>query len=229
MPYSTDWSKRMPMIAEAVNYYELVSKLPVGSEITFHNVAWDEYEELLDQVGEASGLRISYNDGKLKVMSLSSEHEKYVLFINRLISQISIRLRINILFFGSATMRRRKNTKGNEPDACFYVQTANVIGHRIHLDFAVDPPPDVVVEVDVHHRSDENDPIYAALGVAEIWRYDERTLDILHLHGQEYVRADASLALPMLTAQTLTEYLTQMKQDGEFAAILAFDEWLQTL
>jgi Uma2 family endonuclease len=217
------------MIAEAVNYYELVTQLPVGTEITFHNVSWDAYEELLEQVGEASSLRISYNDGKLKVMSLSSEHEKYVLFINRLISQISIRLRRNILFFGSATMRKRKNTKGNEPDACFYVQTANVIGNRIHLDFAVDPPPDVVVEVDVHHRSDDNDAIYAALGVSEIWRYDERTLEILHLQGDEYVHAQVSLALPMLTGEILTEYLTRMKQEGEFTAILAFDEWLQTL
>jgi Uma2 family endonuclease len=162
-------------------------------------------------------------------MSLSSEHEKYVLFINCLVAQIRVRLRLNILFFGSATMRKRKNTKGNEPDACFYVQTANVIGNRIHLDFAVDPPPDVVVEVDVHHRSDDNDSIYAALGVSEIWRYDERTLQILHLHGDEYIHAQASLALPMLTGEILTEYITRMKQEGEFAAILAFDEWLQTL
>jgi Uma2 family endonuclease len=222
------------MIAEAVysevaTYYELVTMLPPGAEIVFHNVPWEAYEELLEQVGEASSLRISYNDGKLKVMSLSSEHEKYVLFINCLVAQIRVRLRLNILFFGSATMRKRKNTKGNEPDACFYVQTANVIGNRIHLDFAVDPPPDVVVEVDVHHRSEDNDSIYATLGVAEIWRYDERTLEILHLHGSEYIHAQASLALPMLTDEILTEYITRMKQEGEFVAILAFDEWLQTL
>lgn len=217
------------MIAEAVNYFEIVAKLPAGAEVTFYNASWDDYEELLEQVGEASGLRISYNDGKLKVMSLSSEHEKYAQFINRLISQISFRLRLNILFFGSATMRKQKRTKGNEPDACFYVQTADVIGNRIHLDFAVDPPPDVVVEVDVHHRSVENDPIYAALSVPEIWRYDERTVTMLHLQGDEYIPSERSLALPVLSAQTLTEYLTQMRQEGELAAILAFDEWLQSL
>ena len=217
------------MIAEAVNYYEIVAKLPVGTEIAFHNVAWEEYEELLAQVGEASGLRISYHDGKLKVMSLSSEHEKYVDFIKCLVAQIRVRLRINILFFGSATMRKRKHTKGNEPDACFYVQTADVIGNRIRLDFAVDPPPDVVVEVDVHHRSEENDPIYAALGVPEIWRYDERTVRILHLQGDEYIPVETSLALPMLTAHILTEFLTRMRGEGELIAILAFDEWLQTL
>lgn len=217
------------MLPEPYNICKLMSYLPGGSVLTAPNVSWEEYEEVLEQRGKSRGLRISYYDGRLKILSLSPGHEKYAAFITSLISQISFRLRINILFFGSATMRKRKNTKGNEPDACFYVQTADVIGNRIHLDFAVDPPPDVVVEVDVHHRSLENDAIYAALGVSEIWRYDERTLVILHLQGDEYIQAEASLALPMLTAQTLTEYLTQMRQEGEFTAILAFDEWLQTL
>ncbi len=217
------------MIAEAVNYYEIVAKLPAGSEISFHNVAWEEYEELLEQVGEASGLRISYNDGTLKVMSLSVKHEIYVRFIEHLIGAIRLRLRLNIISVGSATMRKYKKTKGNEPDAGFYIQTADLIGDPFALDFAVDPPPDVVVEVDVHHRSAENDPIYAALGVPEIWRFDERILTILHLQEDEYVKAKTSLALPFLTDQTLTEYLTRLREESEFTALLAFDEWLQTI
>jgi Uma2 family endonuclease len=213
----------------STDYFAAVSQLSPGQFVTFDDVTWDEYEELLDQVGEASGLRISYNDGALKVMSLSSEHEKYASFIERLISTLSLRLRINILFFGSATMRKRKEEKGNEPDACFYVQTASVIGNRIHLDFAVDPPPDVVVEVDIHHGSTGNDPIYAALGVPEIWRYDGFEMSILHLDREEYVAAENSLALPMLTDEILTEYLARLRPDGEFQALLAFDQWLQSL
>ena len=126
-------------------------------------------------------------------------------------------------------MRKRKKTKGNEPDACFYVQTAAAIGNRIVLDFAVDPPPDVVVEVDIHHDSRDNYPIYAALGVPEIWRYDGQAMTIYHLHEADYVIAEASQALPMLDSQVLTEYVRRMPQDGEFKAILAFDEWLQSL
>ncbi len=218
------------MITEATNYRAVVSQLPVGDVVTFHDVIWEEYEELLDQVGEAAGLRISFNDGTLKVMSLSAEHEKYVRFIESLIGAVRLRLRINIVSFGSATMRKRKKSKGNEPDACFYVQTAAVIGNRIDLDFEIDPPPDVVVEVDVHHDSTDNDAIYAALGVPEIWRYDGHEMTIYHLQQDgEYVVAETSHALPMLTGQILTRYLTRLRQDGEFEAILAFDEWLQSL
>jgi len=217
------------MISEATNYYAVVSRLPEDTEVIFHGVTWEEYEELLDQVGEAAGLRISFNNGTLKVMSLSSEHEKYVRFIELLIGAVRIRLRINIVSFGSATMRKRRDSKGNEPDACFYVQTAAMIGNRIELDFSIDPPPDVVVEVDIHHDSTDNDSIYAALGVPEIWRYDEWSMTIYHLQQDEYVVAETSRALPMLNSRILTEYMTRLRQEGEFEALLAFDEWLQSL
>jgi Uma2 family endonuclease len=220
----------MDMITEpSINYFSIVSQMPPDASVVFHNVSWEEYEELLDQIGDANSLHISYNDGTLKVMSPSSFHEKYALFINRLISQISFRFRINILFFGTTTIRKRRKNKGKEPDACFYVQTADLIGHRIKLDFASDPPPDVVVEIDIHHDSRDSFQIYSALGVPEIWRYDGQEMTIYYLHQDEYVMAEASHALPMLTGRILADYLARMLQDGELAAIIAFDEWLQSL
>ncbi len=217
------------MSTDTTSYFAVVEAMPEDTIVIFHNVTWEEYEELLAQVGEAGGLRISFNDGTLKVMTLSDEHEKYAVFFNRLVSALSLRLHINILFFGSATMRKREKSKGNEPDASFYVQTAAKIGNRIHRDLAVDPPPDVVVEVDIHHDSRDNYPVYAALGVPEIWRYDGQEMTIYHLQEADYVSAETSRALPMLGSRVLTEYLKRMQQDGEFNAILAFDEWLQSL
>jgi Uma2 family endonuclease len=218
------------MITATSNYYDIISQMPEGAVRVFHNVTWDEYEELLEQVGESRhGLRISYNDGTLKVISVSSKHEQFADFIKSLVMHIRLRFHMNIRFFGSATMRKKKKSKGNEPDACFYVQAAAALGNRIDLDFTVDPPPDVVVEVDIHHDSTGNDPIYAALGVPEIWRYDGLEATILHLQGDSYVEADDSKALPMITSAILTEYLTRLQRDGEFEAIIAFDEWLQSL
>jgi len=217
------------MIAAPSNYYPFVSQLPEGATVIFQGVTWEEYEELLDQVGEAGGLRISYNDGTLKVISLSVEHETCVRFIERLIGALTIRLRINIISTGSATIRKQRNKKGNEPDASFYVQTASAIGNRLDLDFAVDPPPDIVVEVDIHHDSTDNDSIYAAIGVPEIWRYDGWAASIWRLQDNNYVEAETSLALQMITPAILTEYLTRLREEGEFAAIIAFDEWLQSL
>ncbi len=217
------------MITETTNYFAILSLLPEDASAIFHNVAWEEYEELLDRVGDSGSLRISYDDGTLTVMSPSSRHEKYADFIKSMVSAIRLRLRINILFFGSTTIRKRELSKGNEPDASFYVQTAAVIGNRINLDFDVDPPPDVVVEIDIYHDSRDNFRIYSALGVPEIWRYDGQEMTIYHLRQGIYVTTEASQALPMLTNGILADYLTRLRQDGEFAAIIAFDEWLQSL
>jgi Uma2 family endonuclease len=220
------------MSTEITSYYEIVSQLPEDASLTFHDVSWDEYEELLEQVGEAPGLRISYDNGSLHVMTISAEHEKYSEFIKSLIAGIRLRLRLNILSFGSATMRKPKRSAGHEPDACFYVQTAPLIGNKIQLDFEKDPPPDIVVEIDVHHDSRSRFPVYARLGVPEIWRYDGEAMTIYHLSeegdGQQYVAGDTSAALPMLSAPFLTEMLETMRKDGELHALLAFDEWLQS-
>jgi Uma2 family endonuclease len=201
--------------------------MPADTIVTFHGVSWEEYEELLAQVGEARGLRLSFDEGTLEVMTLSTEHENYAEFIKRLVDRVSMRLRLNIRFFGSATIRKQKRRKGKEPDACFYVQNAAAIGNKLQLDFATDPPPDIAVEVDIHHDSLNKFPIYAALGVPEIWRFDGYALTIYHLQENDYLPQDNSLALPILSSQALTNFLTCLSKDGEFQTLLAFDDWLQ--
>ncbi|MDQ3258104.1 MAG: Uma2 family endonuclease [Acidobacteriota bacterium] len=215
------------MTTQTLSYYEIVTHLPANTVVIFHDVGWQEYEELLSQIGEARGQRISYTNGTLQVMTLSPEHEKYAEFIKRLVSHLSFRLRINILFFGSMTMKRH-GSKGTEPDACFYVQSAGLIGNRVQLDFASDPPPDIAVEIDVHHESISKFPIYAALLVPEIWHYDGQQLTIHYLAPDSYVAATKSRALPILNDQILTDLLIRLREEGEFQTILAFDEWLQT-
>lgn len=216
------------MIAQTVSYYDIVTQLPADTVVTFHGVSWEDYEGLLDQVGEASGLRISFDDGRLTVMTLSTEHENYARFLEKLLTIISLRLRLNIRFFGGATMKKAKRRKGLEPDACFYVQTADRLGTRMQLDFEVDPPPDIAVEIDVHHDSLFKFPIYAALGVPEVWRYDGQHLTISVLREGQYVTTPQSQALPLLTGQVLTEFLTRLREEGELQALLAFDEWLHS-
>jgi len=213
--------------ASARAFYKVVERMPEDTVVTFHDVSWEEYEDLLERVGEPSGLRISFNEGIMQVMTLSAEHETYGEFISHLISHLSFKLQINIAFFGSATIRKKQRKKGKEPDCCFYVQTASLIGNRVQIDFEKDPPPDVAIEIDIHHASRDKFAIYAGLGVPEVWLYDGKQVTIHLLRGSRYVKATASQSLPMLTSAILTEFLTRRRQDGEFQAMRAFDEWLE--
>jgi len=210
----------------ATNYFEIVTRLPADAVVVFRHVGWEDYEELLAQVGEASGLRLSYDDGILTAMTLGTEHEKYARFIEKLLTVLSLKKRIAILSFGAATIKRPSQRKGLEPDACFYVQRAEELGNRVQLDFEHDPPPDVAVEIDVHHSSEEKLSIYEALGVPEVWRYDGQRLRMFVLRGVGYEEVERSQALPVLTGEVLTEFLARLQRDGELQALLAFDEWL---
>jgi Uma2 family endonuclease len=206
----------------------IVERMPVDSVLTQHAVSWEEYEELIEAVGDASGLRISYDSGRLQIMTLSQRHERYSTLIGRIVGQLSLLLRIKVLFYGSVTIKKQRKQKGVEPDACFYVQNATLVGTKDEIDFNVDPPPDVVVEVDLHHESLSKFPIYADLGVPEIWRYDGKALTMHHLRDGEYVASEASLSLPVLTSGVLTEFLARSPKQDQYDILLAFEEWLKT-
>ncbi|MGH9388035.1 MAG: Uma2 family endonuclease, partial [Vicinamibacteria bacterium] len=195
------------MSTQIVASPELLAQLPADSTLTLRNVPWEDYEALLEVVGEAPGLGVIYDQGTLQIETLSPEHESYSKLIERLVDRLSARLHIKMLFFGSSTMKRKDLSRGAEPDACFYVKTAAAIGRRVRLDFASDPPPDIAVEIDITRDSLSKFPLYAALGVPELWRYDGTVLTMYHLKQSEYAPVSSSLALPVLDARTLTSFL----------------------
>ena len=219
------------MIAEAeavaVNYLELIEKLPDNGILTLHNVSWEDYEDLVRVVGEAPSLRINYDQGRMQIMTISFKHEYYAHIIEQMIGRISSVLRVKVFFFGSATLKRQKWLKGAEPDACFYVQSTNIIGNKINLDLRVDPPPDVVLEVDIHHESFSRFHIYEGLGVPELWHYDEQKLTVYQLQEGSYQAVTTSVAFPMLTNEILTEFLTRSQSGDQYETLLAFEEWLR--
>ena len=204
----------------------LLDELPDYATLTLQGVSWDEYQDWLDALPEVKSVRLSYDEGRLQIMPVSASHESYAMFFNRLMNIISLRLRLNIRFFGSTTLKSDRKKKGNEPDACFYVQRVALIGNKIALDFGQDPFPDIAVEVDVFHESLSKFPIYAALDVSELWHYDTQRVVIYQLENGAYHPAQQSLAVPLLTSEVLTEYLNRYRDEGELETLLAFEQWV---
>lgn len=206
-------------------YRRMIERLPPDSEIVLRDVTWDDYEALLNDVGEAAGWRVSYQEGEIRVMVLSAKHENYSTLLDGMVRLVSLRRRIKILSFGSMTIKKGK-AKGAEPDNCFYIQSAHLIGHKLKINFDRDPPPDVVAEIDIHHKSDDKFALYAALGVPELWLYDEKKMRFYALQGGKYVEIKRSRALPMLASKTLTDFLNRNRTQDQYEVLLAFEEWL---
>ena len=216
------------MIAETTDYLSLLGRMLPGATVGYTNVSWDEYEALLAEMGDDwPGRRVSYYHGKLEIAMPLPEHEEYKDFIFRLANVLAEELEIDLETRGGATWRRRKKVSGVEPDTCFYVQNAaHAIGRR-EFDLEHDLPPDVAVEIDKTHPSTQKFPIYAGLGVAEIWRYDGRRVTFYELQGGAYQRISHSRAFPVLASHIVTQFLEQSKTDGQSAALRAFRCWLR--
>ncbi len=217
----------MPTITTTVaDYLEAVEHLPAGATLRLAGVSWDEYEELLSELGDRAGLRVSYAEGRLQIMSPTPEHEEYKESIPRLVQVLADETNTVLETRGSTTYRRRRKAKGVEPDTSFYVQNAQYMISKRKIDLEVDPPPDVVVEIDVSNESLSKFPIYAALGVPEIWRYDGQEARFYELAEQSYREITRSLAFPALTAAALTEFLADSKTSGQTSALAVFRRWL---
>ena len=214
-------------IITAVNHHEIIVNLPADSELILRGQTWEDYEEILEEVGEANGLRISFDGEIIQIMTLSTGHEKYVRFFEMLITALSLRLRIKILHFGSSTMKIAKNQRGSEPDCCFYIQNAAAVARKSSIDFSRDAPPDLVVEVDIHHDSLDKFSIYAAFGVPEFWLFDGKKLKIFKLENNAYAEIEQSVSLPILTANILTDFLRQLGDSDQFEVLLEFEKWLE--
>ncbi len=175
--------------------------------VILRNVSWKTYEQLLEDHLDYSSPRFTYDQGVLEIMSPSPEHEWYSRLIADLVKLLAREMRIDVLDLGSTTYRRERAKRGFEPDSCFYVNNVRKIRGKEQIDLAVDPPPDIVVEVEATRPSLSKFPICADLGVPEIWTYDGSHLRMYQLHGSKYEESPSSRILPSLEAKQLGEFL----------------------
>jgi Uma2 family endonuclease len=184
---------------------------PPEQRIVLDNITWDVYEQLLATNRDRSVPRFTYDRGRLEIISPSAQHEELRHMAALFVEVIAEEMNINVRGLGSTTFRREDIQRGFEPDACFYVQNATRIRGKTELDLTIDPPPDVVIEVDLSNPSLAKFPIFAQLGVPEVWRYNGRQWQIFQLVAEEYVQQVQSTALPCLTAEVLTNMLDESR------------------
>ncbi len=64
-----------------------------------------------------------------------------------------------------------------------------------------------MIEVDITSPSLDKLPLYAAIGVPEVWRYDGEHVTILTLQSERYVSAAQSVVLVPLNSEVVTQFL----------------------
>ncbi len=178
-----------------------------GQQVILYNVSWETYERLLREHDGNSSTHFSYDQGKLEIIVLSAKHERKSRVLSHLVSILAEELEMDIVAFGSTTFQRPDLQKGFEPDGCFYVTNEAEMRNKLEIDLTVDPAPDLIIEIDITSPSLNKFPIFAALGIQEIWRYDGETVRIWCLAASSYQEAMQSSLFPLATGATLTEFL----------------------
>jgi Uma2 family endonuclease len=193
---------------------------PSEQRFVLRNVSWKTYEHLLADFAESRSPRLTYDRGTLEFMRPGPEHERLSHDLAMLVEIAAEARDLDIAGFGSTTFKREDLEQGFEPDACFYIQNAERMRGKAQVELATDPPPDLIIEIDLTRSSMNKLPIYAQIGVPEVWRHTSERLMILLLREGTYHEGAESAALPGVRSENLTMLLEESRA-------LRRPEWLR--
>lgn len=198
------------------------------NRVVLHNVSYVTYEKLLADLASQSSPRLTYDRGVLEIMSPLPPHELLTDAIEMIVKMFALHTDTNLWCLRSTTFRRQDLERGFEPDSCFYVDNESRVRGKQVIDLNVDPPPDLVIEIDITSGSISKFPIYAQIGVPEIWRHDGDRLVIHRLtEVGRYTISDASAAFPDLGSAALTEFIGRTKDLPSTEFMRALMDWIK--
>lgn len=211
----------------AVAHHRSPPQQPVSP--VMRGVSWETYERLrreLDEVG--SNIRITYDRGRMVLMSSTPRHDKWKKLIGQLIEALAAERGLHISAYGSTTWKRQDLARGLEADECYYIQRAETMRGKVDIDLTRDPPPDLALEIEVTHLALDKPAVYAALGVPELWRYDGQRLEVLHLQPNgTYAPRQSSLAFDQFEPALLNGFVEMFPNSLDDEIVKAFREWLR--
>lgn len=213
--------------SKAISILSIITSLKVDERRIIHGATWQEYQELMDELGEHRRTLISFFDGVLEIMPTSHRHEHYKESIARFVWILAEELELNVEPNGSATLQLEALRSGIEPDTSFFIRHSQyMVGKETH-NLLEDPPPDLAVEIDVSRPRYNKKEIYARLGVPELWQYDGHTFKILELVGDAYVEVESSATFPFIQTGDLAAFLERGKTESSFVILKSFREWVR--
>jgi Uma2 family endonuclease len=202
--------------------------LSADDRVVLRQVSWETYERLLEDDEERRVPRMTYDGGVLELVTPSMPHEEDALTIARFVDIVCAILNIPIRSVASTTFRRKDLERGFEADASFYIQHEERIRGQREVDLSVDPPPDLVLEMEMSRTAIDKLALFASMGVPEVWRCDGRRVSIYVLEGDRYRESPFSSVLPALTRELLERFLAQSRTMLSPEWFQAVSDWART-
>ena len=189
-----------------------------GGERRFviNGVNWEQYEKLRELL-DSPGIRMTYLEGALELMSPSRLHEQHKTLIARLVEAYAVERGIELNGYGSTMFRRMARERGAEPDECYMVGVAPPAEDNV-------TPPHIALEVVITHSDINKLSVYAGLEVLELWFWDGRRFSLHALEDGHYVIIERSRFLPELDFDLVRSFINA---ENQTAAVRAYLERLR--
>jgi Uma2 family endonuclease len=150
------------------------------------------------------------------------------MLLGEMIGQIALTFRLRMARGGSSTLKRLTKKKGLEADQCYWVANESAVRTKKRIDLRTDPPPDLVIEVDVMHSVVNREKIYAALGVPEMWLLSRDVrLAGYALEQKAWKPIEYSRSFPFLRVEDLNPFVARIGVDDDTSVLADFAEWLR--
>ncbi len=208
----------------------LLTELQPGQSAVISGLTWAGYQ-WLDRRRDAvrPKLKMAYHRGSLELMVVSFFHDGVSRRLDNLLKLFCVAHGIPMRGAGGMTVHREDLDSALEPDESFYIQNVSAVAGLRDLDFSIHPPPDLAIEIDHSRSSLGKQPIYAALGVPELWRHSADTVTFLtRTRRGAYRSQPASRALPLVTSADVTR-LVYLEPDDDTAFLATVMAWANAL
>jgi Uma2 family endonuclease len=191
-------------------------QIPPGSVMRIPG-SWSDFCQLRDSRGDGSIPRLKYRRGEILLMSPLPRHGREAGIIADIIKVLLDSRDRSYESFTPITMELPQ-VGGIEPDYCFYIDNWQAVVGKDRLDWKVDPPPDLVIEIDVTSYTSELD--FLPYQVPEVWLFKNYRLIIYQLEADKYVASNNSRYFPdVLIQETIDRCFATAKEKGTGAAI----------
>ena len=203
-----------------------LNAIPIGKQrVILKGITWQGYQDILRVLPDHRSARLTFDNGLLEITVPSQLHEQMSELIGLFIRVLVLELGLKLKSLRSTTLNREDLNRGAEPDNAYYIQNySKVIGKTI--DLSQDPPPDLIVEIDITNSDTDKNRLYASIGVPEFWRFDGDIWQIFELQESGYVEVLHSPTFNWIEKDDLYRFIEQARID-EIQAETDFRAWVR--
>ena len=207
----------------------MVATKPLAETRTLlKHISWQTFKAMLAEMGSQRQNRIAYESGIVEIITPLMPHENSNRVIERFVVVMCEELELEIKQTGSLTLITRDDLeRGGEPDSSYYIQNESLVRSKENIDLAIDPPPDLVLEVEYSRSAIDKMALYASMKIPEFWRFDGSLLRVYVFADGQYAEVEFSPTFVSIPVKEIPRFLQQAKTKGENATTRDFRTWIK--